>query len=268
MTGRDAGRGSAPSRLGRMRVLAGFAVAIGIILLASAVAAVLAEPPEPPPDCLPGEACSGPPPGRPAESAGPTESAGPAEPSEPAPSSGTAASPPVDLGVGIRAGVPWRSPELGYEFEYDDDIWIIEREDGRGVELRLDADIDATVVVAAVPASEAGVETLAEQRLEDIRASVPDLAVDTRGRYAILGPGIGFLDGIGGSFAGSVTSPQGATTPVGVSLMAASDGLTTVVITLIVSDPDEPLGGESLQRIVRERAAELIFKTFRWAPTS
>ena len=48
--------------------------------------------------------------------------------------------------------------------------------------------------------------------------------------------------------------------------MAATDGRTTAVITLIVADPDEPVGDQSVQRVVREAAGELIFKTFRWAP--
>ncbi len=244
----DRGRGGDPSRLGRMRLLAVFAVVLGIILLGAAIASIAAEPPEPPPDCAPGEACGGPP------------------PQEPAPSDPSIVRPPADVQVGIRAGEPWESSELGYEFEYDDSIWVIRREDGRGVEFRLDADIDASLVVTAAPASEAGAEALADRRLESIQSSVPDLAVDDRGRYAILGPAIGYVDGIGGSFAGSVISPQGAATPIGVSLLAASDGRTTVVITLMVSDPDKPAGSESLQRIVREQAGELIVKTFRWAP--
>jgi hypothetical protein len=248
MTGVDGGRGSAPSRLGRMRVLAGFAVAMGAILLVAAFVATAAKQPEPPPDCVPGEACGGPP------------------PAEPVPSASTIPGPPADQQVGIRAGVPWRSTELGYEFEYDDTIWVIEDEDGRSVEFRLDARIDASLMVEAVPATEATAEALAKRRLADIASSVPDLAPDDRGRYAILGPAIGYVDGVGGSFAGSVTSAQGATTPVGLSLIAASDGRTTVVITLVVADPDAPVGDEWAQRVVRESAAELIVKTFRWAP--
>ena len=236
-----------------MRVLVGFAVAMGAILLVAAVIATAAKPPEPPPDCVPGEACGGPPPGEPL-------------PSEPLPSASTSPGPPADQLIGIRAGEPWRSTELGYEFEYDDTVWVIENEDGRGVEFRLDARIDASLVVEGVPASEAGAETLAKRRLDCIASSVPDLAPDDRGRYAILGPAIGYVDGLAGSFAGSVTSAQGATTPVGVSIIAASDGRMSVVITLVVADPDLPIGDEWAQRVVRESAAELIVKTFRWPP--
>ena len=256
------GRGSAPSRLGRMRLLGGFAVALGAILVVAAVVATAAKPPEPPPDCVPGRACGGPPPVEPVPSATAPTSPGPSA------TASTSPGPSADHKVGIRAGVPWRSTDLGYEFEYDDSIWAIEHQDGRSAEFRLNASIDASLVVEGVPASEAGAETLAKRRLADIASSVPDLAPDDRGRYAILGPAIGYVDGVGGSFAGSVTSAQGATTPVGVSLIAASDGQTTVVITLIVADPDVPVGDEWAQRVVRESAAELIIKTFRWAPAS
>ncbi len=233
-----------------MRLLAGFVVALGVVLLVAAVVATVAKSPEPPPDCQPGQACGGPPPGEAVAS----------EPATPRPS--------VDLGVGIRAGVPWRSTELGVEFEYNDRVWVLEREDGHSAELSLDASIDASLTVEAVPASEADAEALAKRRLADISSSVPDLAPDDRGRYAILGPAIGYIDGVGGTFAGSVTSAQGATTPVGVSLLAASDGRTTVVITLVVAEPDAPVGDEWAQLVVREGAAELIVKTFRWTPSS
>ncbi len=93
-------RGSAPSRLGRMRLLAGFAVALGVILLVAAIVAAAAEPPEPPPDCVPGQSCGGPPPQEPV-------------PSDAVPSDPAIPRPPTDQGVGIRAGVPWRSTELG-----------------------------------------------------------------------------------------------------------------------------------------------------------
>jgi hypothetical protein len=244
-----------------MRLLGGFAVALGIILVGAALVATAAKPPEPPPDCKPGQACGGPPPVNPAPSASATTIPGPTA------SASISPGPSADR-VGIRAGVPWKSTELGYEFEYDDSLWVIEHQDGRSAEFRLNASIDASLVVQAVPAIEAGAEALAKRRLAEIASSVPDLAPDDRGRYAILGPAIGYVDGVGGSFAGSVTSPQGATTPIGLSLIAASDGHTSVVITLIVADPDVPVGDEWAQRVVRESAAELIVKTFRWAPAS
>jgi hypothetical protein len=244
-----------------MRLLGGFAVALGIILVGAALVATAAKPPEPPPDCKPGQACGGPPPVNPVPSASATTIPGPTA------SASISPGPSADR-VGIRAGVPWKSTELGYEFEYDDSLWVIEHQDGRSAEFRLNASIDASLVVQAVPATEAGAEALAKRRLAEIASSVPDLAPDDRGRYAILGPAIGYVDGVGGSFAGSVTSPQGATTPIGLSLIAASDGHTSVVITLIVADPDVPVGDEWAQRVVRESAAELIVKTFRWAPAS
>ena len=79
------------------------------------------------------------------------------------------------------------------------------------------------------------------------------------------GPGIGFVDGIAQTYAGSKTSPQGATSPVGASVVAASDGRTTVAVVLIVWDPDAASHGTWQQHFVRGRA-EIALKTFRWGP--
>ena len=45
---------------------------------------------------------------------------------------------------------------------------------------------------------------------------------------------IGFVDGVAQTYAGSKTSPQGATSPIGVSVVTASDGRTTTAVVLIV----------------------------------
>ena len=79
----------------------------------------------------------------------------------------------------------------------------------------------------------------------------------------ILGPEIGFVDGIGRTYAGSWSSPQSATTPVGVGLVTASDGRLTAAVVVIVWNPDRTVGEKWLQYNIRSRA-ELSLKTFRW----
>src|SRR6185503_11507330 len=93
------------------------------ILLVAAAVALLGQTPQPPPDCQPGTDCGGPPP--------------PAEVSslalDPlAPGAGTI--PRAAGAVGIRAGTPWRSSELGYEFEFSD-WWAVDSSDGRSADL-------------------------------------------------------------------------------------------------------------------------------------
>ena len=252
--------GDSSSRLRGSAFLLGFAVTIAVVLLAAAATAALSAPPEPPPECEPGTQCGGPPPVE-------SEPPGPPAPSPVAPSpvapSPVAPSPvaPSPGPVGLRAGTPWLSTELAYEFEYAQSTWVIEREDGRGVTLV--ASYPARFVVHGVPANETGLQALFDARLDELRGDIPDLAPDPRARNTILGPAIGYLDGIGGTFAGSVTNAQGGTTPVGVSLVAASDGRTTVVMTLIVDNPETTRGRIWQQQAVRS-SVRLVFKTFRW----
>jgi hypothetical protein len=90
--------------------------------------------------------------------------------------------------------------------------------------------------------------------------------VDDREKNQILGPMIGFVDGVGQTYAGTWTSPQAATRPIGVSVITATDGRTTVAVVLAVWDPDDEIASTWMQYAVRS-TAELVLKTFRWGPT-
>ena len=167
--------------------------------------------------------------------------------------------------IGIRAGTPHINSELGYQFEYSD-WWAIDTSvtDPREVDLIYQGTSgDGILIVAAVPSSEASVQAYATQWTNLLKDWAPDLQGDDSEKNAILGPSIGFVDGTGLTFAGSRSSPQSATVPVGVSLLVASDGRTTAAVTLIVFNPDKPVGSKWLQYNIRSRA-ELILKTFRW----
>ncbi len=244
--------GDAGSRLGGRGVLVGFAVVLGVFLLIAAIAATLIDAPDAPPDCAPGTECSGPPPGG-------------AAPASTVPASIPQASPAsVPAGtVGIRAGTPWTSTDFGFEFEYSD-LWGIQSSDGRRVDLELKSStFDAILVVAAVSTSDASAEAYADRWFGIIKDDAPDLRADTSEKNQILGPSIGRIDGVGRTYAGTWTSPQGATEPVGMSLITASDGHTTVALVLVVWNPDQRLGSSWLQYGVRE-TAETVLKTFRW----
>ena len=124
---------------------------------------------------------------------------------------------------------------------------------------------DGLLIVAAVPSSEAGVQAYTAQWTNLLKDWASDLQADDSEKNAILGPSIGFVDGTGLTFAGSRSNALLGTTPVGVSLLVASDGRTTAAVTLIVFNPDKPVGSKWLQYNIRSRA-ELILKTFRWTP--
>ena len=236
-----AAAGDSGTKLSRRGVLIGFAVLLGAIVLIAAIVAVLADAPEPPPDCEPGTECGGPPPAAERPSAVPP---------------GT---------VGIRAGTPVINSQLGYQFEYSD-WWAIDtsNNDPREVDLIYQGTSgEGLLIVAAVPSNESGVQAYAADWTNLLKDWAPDLQADESEKNAILGPSIGFVDGLGLTFAGSRSSPQSATTPVGVSLLVASDGRTTAAVVLIVWNPDKPVGSKWLQYNIRSRA-ELILKTFRW----
>jgi len=257
--------GDAPSRLRRRTVLIAFGLVLGAILGLAAVGALLADAPAPPPDCAPGTECGGPPTGGAEASIAPAASAAAvvrptATPTLPP----AAATLPPDT-VGIRAGVPWTSADHGIEFEYSD-WWAVDSSDGSRVDLVFQGPADALLIVASVAASEATPEALADHWFDQVRAEAPDLRVDAGEPNAILGPAIGFVDGIGRTYAGTWTTPQAATIPIGVSLVTASDGRTTTAVVLVVWNPDEQTGSTWMQHAVRG-TAELVLKTFRWGPS-
>jgi hypothetical protein len=239
-----AAAGDAGTRLSRRGVVTGFAIVLGVILLVAALAAVMADAPEPPPDCEPGVECGGPPP----------------------PAGESPAEVPPGT-VGIRAGTPVVNSELGYQFEYSD-WWAIDTSntDTSETDLVYQGNAgDGLLIVAAVPSSEAGVQAYAAEWTNKLKDWATDLQADDSEQNAILGPSIGFVDGVGYTFAGSRTTSLFFTTPVGISLIVASDGSITAAVVLIVWDPDESVGSKWLQYNIRSRA-ELILKTFRWTP--
>ena len=167
--------------------------------------------------------------------------------------------------VGIRAGTPWRSPDLGYEFEYSD-WWAVDSSDGRSADLVFQGAGDAELIVAGVPASEASPQAYADHWFGELQKWAPDIKADGRAKNEILGPAIGFVDGIGRTYAGSKSEPAGRRPARSASAsLTASDGRTTVAVILVVWDPDASAHGTWQQHFVRGRA-ELILKTFRWGP--
>ena len=119
------------------------------------------------------------------------------------------------------------------------------------------------LIVAGVPSAQASTTAYADKWFGTLKDWAPDLKVDDTAKNSILGPEIGFIDGIGRTYAGSRTSAQSATQPVGISMLVSSDGTTTAAVILIVWKPDKPVGTKWLQYAIRRRA-EIALKTFHW----
>jgi hypothetical protein len=230
-------------------VVLGFAVLLGVCLLVAGFLAVIAKVPEPPPDCQPGTECGGPP--------------GGGVDASPAPAGSPIVVPPNT--IGIRAGTPWISPDLGYQFEYSD-WWALDTSNTDSAEADLEyqgSSGDGLLIATAVPAAQATPDAFADQWLATLKQWAPDLRADGSEKNKILGPEIGFVDGVGRTYAGSWSSPQSATTPVGVGLVTASDGRLTAAVIVVVWNPNKSVASKWLQYNIRSRA-ELSLKTFRW----
>ena len=251
-----AAAGDAPTRLHPARLLIVFAFLLGAVLLAAAIVVFLTTSPAPPPDCQPGAECGGPPPGGDTASAAPSLAAVVTPTSAPTLPPGT---------IGIRAGTPYTNATLGFQFEYSE-WWAIDTSntDPREVDLVYQGTSgDGLLIMAGAPTSEASATAFADRWFGTLQNWAPDLAVDASPKNVILGPEIGYVDGIGRVYAGTRSSAQSATMPVGVSMIVASDGTTTVAAILIVWSPDKPVGTKWLQYNIRSRA-EIALKTFRW----
>lgn len=250
-----AAAGDAPTRLGTRRLLIGFALVLGAVLLFAAISIFLSDAAESPPTCQPGTECGAPPPAAAGQSAAASQNAQtPASP---------ASIPPGT--IGILAGTPWTNTQLGFEFEYTD-WWAVDTSntDPSEVDLVYQGTAgDGLLIVAGVPTSQATPTAYADTWFSQLRDWAPDLKVDATPRNAVLGPEIGFIDGIGRTYAGSRSSAQAATTPVGISMITASDGNTTVAVIVMVWNPDKAVGTKWLQYAIRSRA-EIVLKTFHW----
>jgi hypothetical protein len=157
-------------------------------------------------------------------------------------------------------GVVWRSDELGYQFEYDAELWAVAEQDGRSVKLRAnDQRFEVVLWVAAVPAGDASAQALLDDRLAELGNDILGLTTDAAPTRQLLGSNIGYVDGPGGSFAGTADTPQGPGSPVTVAVMAASDGQITAVAS-VVSD----IGDEDQIRRITFGLADSILNTFQW----
>jgi hypothetical protein len=188
------------ARIGRSSIIA---AAVGVFVGVAVVATVIVlvrDPGTPAPTCRPPESC-GPPQGPPGL---------------------------VSLSV-------WDSP-LGYSFRYDAARWTVEpMSDGTGAVLKLFGREDA--VLRVVGSEDATPEEALAALADSIRETAPDLAEDVRNFRRVLGPAVGYLDGVGASFAGTTDSPQGPGHPVLVSAMSArAAGVTVTVSVVMIGD--------------------------------
>jgi hypothetical protein len=244
---------------------------VGVLVLVAIVAAAFVSltAPEPPvAPCTAGVPCA------PKPTLGPVSSpvAGatarplttPAPGGSPVPGSSLA---PVGTPTGdsppVLSGTLYKDDSLGFSFEYDPDYFSVGRT-GPGTVVLEGDNIDAVVWVDAMAADTAPAKLL-ESKLSDVDGIVIARETDTDTYDAVLGPSIGYVPGQGGVWAATLVSNDGTPIePVGVTVVAATDGRITVAVTVIVGSPDHLLSPDDTRQHGVRSLVDDILKTFNW----
>lgn len=203
--------GHAQNRFGERGMIAVF---VGLFVILSAVAvliAVLRAPPGPKPVCPNDKPCAAPPRG--------------GQPSL------DSSSPALVLNQ------VFTSQALGFRVEYPSELEI-GNETPTGIALVAPNGLLEIVVIGAEASQESPSQML-QARISSLQSSIPDLAQDTNSSTQILGPSVGFRNGVGGFYQGDLQSPSGIVGPVDVALMAATDGKETLSVTVVSTNRSE-----------------------------
>ncbi|HET7482859.1 MAG TPA: hypothetical protein VFK89_08360 [Actinomycetota bacterium] len=122
--------------------------------------------------------------------------------------------------------------DLGWQVQYSPEYWKAVDEGADSLQLQ---DVGGHPVWVTIEATSGDtdpqalfddkVKTLSEQILGMKETNVPE--------FAITNPGVGDRHGPGALYTGTVDSPQGPSTPVGVAVMSATDGDVTVVVSVV-----------------------------------
>jgi hypothetical protein len=175
-------------------------------------------------------------------------------------------------------GTRYVSQELHYSLEYDegdgsttDGVWQRVSSTDRSIGLSYSlSGRSATLDVEAVPVSEADPVALLDRVVGRVSDSIPTLAADcvaipgtgyadactAHPEHTLLGPNVGYVDGIGGAWAGDSDGTQQS-----VLIMVASDGRLTIAATFItaVEFKDEDKYWDALTG-----QADAVLNTLRW----
>jgi hypothetical protein len=170
--------------------------------------------------------------------------------------------------IGPRALVAtvWTSRDLGFEFQYDADVFQVASQDGRAARLTpKNTNLGVEMVVSGVPAAEANPQKALRDRLSSLSNQIVGLTPDKDPATIIVTPTVGYTRGVGGSYRGTVNAPQGPSTPVVIAAMAAGDARTTAVVSVAVPLPVS--GSKDRLALLLDfarREGDLALKTFRW----
>jgi hypothetical protein len=168
------------------------------------------------------------------------------------------ANPPVGSGA-LVIGTLWTTSS-GVQVEYDDTFWEVDvttddelrLSDGNGGEVWIQIDRSITAQAAA------------DRRIEDLRRSISDITSDDAPEHEILGPSIGYRDGEGDAYGGTIDTAQGPGAPVRVAVMSAEEDDVTVTVSVVGMEVSS-----DGQRVVPVFYwADSLLNTLRWPSES
>ncbi len=178
--------------------------------------------------------------------------------------------PPPKLCPGPRPVIPvstlqtWSSTSRGVSLQYPNAVFTVQQQDQTTLRLRVrtprPSGVDATLWVSLHPASDGSPDALLRQRQGDLATSILGLTEDQNPQTVIPPPHLGDVAGVGGSFRGTVDTPQGPGQPVVAILAAASDGRTTAVVTYVITGTTDSAQIQALRSDLSP-----VLTTFTWA---
>jgi hypothetical protein len=265
-----------PSRINPMAIVAIFVGAMLGLALVAVILVLFSQPAPPVPPCPTGERCA-PQPSLPPVSQGSPQptlvvpSFGPT--AQPTPQTtlapGQTATPiplpsatPVSDSPPLVSDTLFQNDELGYSFEYDPTVWS-PTERGDTYAIFVSVLFDAQLIISVADASTTP-RQLMDNQLSYVDGFMIGRVEDTDSYDALLGPSIGYVDGEGAVYAGTMLSQDGTPiAPGGVTILGATDGRLSAALMIIVWSPDDPVGGDTHQHKARS-SADLFLKTFDW----
>jgi hypothetical protein len=177
------------------------------------------------------------------------------------------AAPLAAAGVGPRAS--FTSPDLGFHVEYDENRWQVDPDLSDGHSLWLDGPGGSALWFQGEPSSSRSPADLLSAQISLLqRSGFFDISFETNPRLVLLGPSLGYQDAVAGSglYRATYTSPQGISSRISIVLIAAAQGRTSAIATVITDSDllplDVPNSKQPLYRLLDE-----VLDTFRWTVT-
>lgn len=157
----------------------------------------------------------------------------------------------------------WTSPGHTVSLQYPTAVFALQERSSTTLQLRVrsarPSGVEASAWISADPLSDGSPAALLRQRKSQLAASILGLTDDQDSRTVIPPPHIGDIAGVGGSYRGTVDTPQGPGGPVVAILAAATDGHTTAVVSYVITGTNDPAEIQMLRAYLSP-----ILTSFTW----